>query len=184
VGTSTGARGSAPTPHEREIAAAPGSSPEQIRARRKVAKDFYLNNDKKYVDGRTGTVVSSKVRSADARSQMRGIDFKKPVKVGPPPPLGVQDQWQRPKGYQGNYYADPGTPTSKLGIHHSSKDPASGAIQPKITKQYKPDPSTPYLESSAGKIDDTWSIPGQTKPATGGGKQRYVPDNTKVKPYP
>jgi hypothetical protein len=115
---------------------------------------------------------------------MRGIDLNKPVKVGPPPPLGVQDQWQVPSGYQGNYYADPGTPTSKLGIHHSGRDPKTKDIQPKTVKQYKPAPDAPYLESTASNTMDKWSIPGQTKPATGGGKQRYVPDNTAVNRYP
>ncbi len=176
-GTSNAASASnAPTQHERDIAAKPGNSPEQIAARKKVAADFYAKQGQKWDRGQG---VVRPLTPQEQQSELDCIDFNKPVRAGPPPPLPQPvGQWQAPNGQRGNYFAPPGTPPDQLGIGSNGIDysqPPPRSPVPKQCTPYNTSPDTPYLQSTAAPANDTWSTPGQPQPAMGGGTQYYVP---------
>jgi uncharacterized Zn-binding protein involved in type VI secretion len=154
------------SPEETELAARPGRSADQVRARKKVARRFYKE---------------AGMTADEARSHMRGIDFEQPVTTGPPPPApAVQVQHQIPGGRQGQYFADHGTTPSELGIHHQGATMGpdgwgTGPVVDKVPAAYKVDPSTPYLESTSAPLTDTWSVPGGSYGTSGGGTQRFIP---------
>jgi len=170
---------------EAELAAQPNASPDDGRnadreaARRKVAHDFYANNGNTY-DSSTGG--RRPLKEDEIGSHLRGIDFTKPVTTGPPPPVpSPQDQWQVPGGHQGQYYADPGTTPTELGIGAQGRN-KKGQFTTKETTSYDMAPDTPYLQSTSAEIDDFWSVSGHTQHAKGGGTQRYVPDVSAATP--
>ena len=109
-----------------------------------------------------------------------GIDFNKPVKTVDLPKDKILHQYQVPKGPQGNYYAEPGANPSSLGISSKAKDWNTGEIVEKQVNIYKTNDSVKVLESSAAKIDDTWSIPGKTIPTDGGGTQYFTMDTNTI----
>jgi len=171
---------------EKALAESPGNSKEQIAARKKVAKRFYKQKGQKYdptLNGGKGGMRNH--TAAEARQEMKGIDFNKPVKTGPPPPCPTpQGQWQRPGGRQGQYYADDGTKPTNLGIHDKATNPNTGATESKVSKNYDMDPKTPYMESTAAPVKDTWSRPGHQHGTDGGATQRYVPNQSGAKEVP
>ena len=170
-----------PTPHMFKVAAAKGNSVEQIAARKKVALHFYKDMGQKF------DKALSKVRNYkypeeinEILSHMRGIDFKEPLSVGPPPPAPKRlTQWQVPDGFKGNYFASSMATPPDLGIGKLGTK-QDGTVVEKITKPYAIPPSTPYLKTTAAKILDTWSV--QNKPAMtpGGMTQYYIGDNSNI----
>lgn len=150
------------TDAEFDLAAAEGSSPAQMAARRKVATQFYSQYAK-----------LSPERSA---SEVAAINTTQPVRVGPPPSCpSPQAQWQTPGKAQGQYYADEGVKPTNLGIHDEGDLGPGTPVKPKQAKLYDVPSDAPYLESTAAPADDSWSVSGQTHPTQGGATQRYVP---------
>jgi filamentous hemagglutinin len=71
-------------------------------------------------------------------------------------------------GRVGNYFALPGTPAEMLGINPASRVPTTfSTAQP-----------TSALQSTAAPIVDTWTVPGTSFNAQGGGTQFFVPNNS------
>lgn len=143
----------------RALAKAPGTRPEQIEARKRLADEFYKTATKFDRD-------SGKLRplTRDERtSEMKGIDFDQPVIVGPHHrdriPGGLT-QWQAPGGKRGGYFAHEGTPPPELGIHHEARmpDPPGGGVVPKVKKSFELHPDTPYIQSTAAPARDDWSL--------------------------
>ncbi|MGD0674448.1 MAG: PAAR-like domain-containing protein [Polyangiaceae bacterium] len=159
------------SPSELALAAKPGSTKEQLKAREKVAKRFYKQK--------------GAMTAAEARNHMRGIDFTKPLSVGPPPPIpSPQACWQNPGGdpkRPGQYFADPGTSPGSLGIAKNGNafgahgEYGAGPMGPKQATNYGMDPTTTYMQSTAAPVNDTWSAPGHSYGTEGGATQRFVP---------
>ena len=174
-GSSTAAGGpNAPSAHERAIAAAPGDTPEQRAARKKVAEDFYEKN----CPGMSRPDIDSHVRCADP---------SKPVSIVQIPPSGGGpngDQLYQHTfpGKTGQYFAnDPATTPDQLGTNPRVLVPGSGDTPPHIVprdpQSYSCDPNNPTtgLQSTAAPANDTWSQSGQPYQAPGGGNQIMVP---------
>ena len=153
-----------------QLAATPGTSREKVQARKLIAKRFY----KQY----------GGMNASGARSHMRGIDFDKPLIIGPPPTCPTsQRQWQPPGGRKGQYYGDAGVPPGAFGIHDEGvtmgKDGwGTGPVMAKIDKPYQVPADAPYMQSTAAPVKDTWSIPGEAHRTPGGATQRYIPKGT------
>ena len=158
------------SPEERALAAAPGNSKEQIKARQKVAKRFYKQQ--------------ANMSASRARSHMRGIDFNRPITVGPPHKCPKKlNQWQSPGGKQGGYYADSSATPSQLGIHHSGgADPTTGRPIPKVSKPYDVNEDAPHMTTTAAKINDDWSVKDQKHATSGGAEQHYIPNTENATP--
>ena len=61
----------------------------------------------------------------------------------------------------------------------------TGPVQPKVSQSYNVPPETPYMQSTAAPVKDTWSVPGQKHGTDGGGEQRFIPrKDTNVTPVP
>jgi len=189
---------SGPSAHERDIAAKPGKSPEQIAARKKVAEDFMKQHGKKW-DPKSGTMKPH--TDAQRASELKCIDFNKPLATRPPdPPAGLpplkdpQYCTQAPGRRNGQYYAgpapgsgmdgssDPNASPSSLGIGRYGSTPSGGAE--KQTTPCTPNGDPPYMQSTAAPCKDTWSGTGafSKQDAKGGGQQNYVPDNNQMTP--
>jgi hypothetical protein len=152
------------------------------RARRQVITAFLRKHGQEW-DGKG----YSKPTDAQIRDHLRGHDVTKPVKVGPPPQLGKQAQWQHPDGHQGQYYSDPGVPATKLGTSPVANTKAKPDPVPKEQKIYSLDDkkeSPPYVESKSKPVADNWSVrdhsqpgsPAKAQPTEGGATQRLIPD--------
>jgi RHS repeat-associated protein len=166
------------------LAASPGSSKAHIKARKLVAKRFYKQHgkirDASMNEGKGGIRNPS---AKEAKSQLKGIDYSKPVKIGPPDKMPAQlEQWQRPGGTQGQFYAAPGTQPQALGIHDKATDWDSKPPRPvvsKVPKTYEMNKDDqPYMQSTAAPIKDTWSVEKKSYYAEGGAPQYYVPNSS------
>jgi hypothetical protein len=166
-----------------ELAARPGNTKEQIKARKLLAKRFYKQHGKIY-DPAIGGMRNP--TAAEARSQLRGIDYSKPVALGPPPTTpATLNQWQRPGGRQGQFYADDTASPQSLGIHDKARDPSTGNLVDKQSKPYDMNKDDqPYMKTTAAPIKDTWSDPGHSHRAEGGADQWYVPNASSATPTP
>jgi uncharacterized Zn-binding protein involved in type VI secretion len=168
------------SPKEVEIAKAPGKTPEQQTARKKVAFAFYAQMGLRYVRGAKG--VTAALTPPEIRSHLKGIDFTQPVSFGPPPALpGNLHQWQMPGWDQGQYYAAQGVTPSELGIHHEGNTSPGAPTVAKVASKYGMHPHGAYLKSTAGPINDTWSVKQQSHATKGGGTQYYVPSRAHAK---
>jgi RHS repeat-associated protein len=167
-----------------EMAARPGNSKAQVRARKLVAKRFYKQHGKIWDSEMNGGRGGMRNPSAsEARAQLNGIDYTKPIVLGPPPEApSMLSQWQRAGGRQGQFYAEDRTPPTQLGIYDKASDGAGGQV-PKVAKSYEMNQdSQPYMKSTAAPIKDTWSVPESAYRAEGGGTQYYVPNTSSAKP--
>ncbi|MEE9336737.1 MAG: polymorphic toxin type 46 domain-containing protein [Methylococcaceae bacterium] len=150
---------------EIDLAKGAGKTAEHIAARKKLSSDFYEQQGmpKAKIEGHTA-----------------GIDFNKPVEVVELPKDKVLHQYQVPDGPQGNYYTEPGVKPSSVGISSKAKDWKTGEIVERQVNPYKTNDKVKVLQSSAEKIDDTWSIPGKTVPTDGGGTQYFTMDGSRI----
>lgn len=146
-------------PTKSEIASAEGNSDEQVAARKEVAYDFYKKEG----------MPPSKIEGHTA-----GIDFSKPVEIISLPVGKTVNQYQVPGGPQGNYYAEPGIPPTKLGISDKAKNWKTGEIVTKEVNVYETNSSVKVLRSTAARIDDTWSIPNEITKTDGGAVQFFT----------
>jgi hypothetical protein len=202
-GTSTGASHDGPTPEERALAAEENAHPDdgkngaRVAARKKVAADFSRKHGQKF--DRNLPPPPGKVRPLtrdERKSELKCIDYDKPVVTGPPPPCqSPLSQWQAPGGKRGSYFAPKGTPPEALGI--GSKGTAwSEPGQPtrdKVSTEHTIPPDEPWMKSTASPAVDDWSVkknPDGSKnaqPAPGGGTQIQIPggcdpDDTGIQP--
>jgi hypothetical protein len=173
-----------PMPHEVHLAGLPGTSMEQMIARRKVALDFYKKNALTWDDA-LGKLRPYKLPDElrDIMSHLTGIDFKHPVVMGPPPPAPAQlSQWQAPDGRKGNYFAPAGTQPTELGIGKFARQKSDKKLVPKIVKDYAIPATTPYLRTTASDKTDNWSIKELVirQKSRGGGTQYFMPDNSAI----
>jgi type VI secretion system secreted protein VgrG len=170
-----------PTPKEIILSGQPGSTPAHIEARQKVAFEFYKNLGRKW--DRTNKAPREYFLPREIRdiySHMKGIDFKKPIHVGPPPPIDPKlSQWQVSDGNKGNYFAPKGVTPPELGIGWLGTT-QDDKVEKKIFKEYKLPSDTPYLKTTAAAILDDWSVKATPQKTPGGGPQFYVGDNTKI----
>jgi hypothetical protein len=102
-------------------------------------------------------------------AHMKGIDFSKPVKVVTLEAGTQVSQWQTPGEPQGNYYAEPGTDPSTLGINPEGK----------VEQQFVVTKPVKVLQSTAADIPD-WAGSGKTW--TGGATQNFTTDSSAFQP--
>jgi hypothetical protein len=141
-----------------KIAKTEQATAQEVRARRRVAEDFYQKHG----------------FDADrARSHIKGIDFNKPVEVVQLKKGTVVEQWQVPGGLQGNYYAPVGSPPGSLGISPQAVSRQTGEIIDRTAIRYVLQEDVEVLRSTASEVTDTWSIPGRAVEAEGGGTQFF-----------
>jgi hypothetical protein len=173
------------TSEERALAAAPGNSPAQVTARKKVVSEFLREYGREWQKPpNEGYFV--KMDDSEIAAQMQGHDFTQPVKVGPPPPCPkTLYQWQRPNGNKGQYFAEESSPPERLGIaaENGTRQPdGTLKLEPKVQRPYEMqsgedvpiDEQAPYLESKAAPTTDIWSIEGEDVPTPGGDSQYVV----------
>ncbi len=97
---------------------------------------------------------------------LRGIDFGRPVEVVELPAGTKMVQYQLPGRPAGNYFAPLGTPPEHLGISPRGR----------ISTTYVTTKPMRILRSTAAAVEDTWTVPGRSIPAQGGGTQYFVVD--------
>jgi len=168
-----------PSRAEVQLASSDGASAKHVAARKVVASHF-LHSQGSYFDRKTG-----KLKPLDRsryRGQMAGIDWTKPVTVGPPPsmpPPGELVQWQVPGLIPpyGGYFSTPGTEPEKIGIGRKGTlwtDPDLPTID-KVPFAFDVQGSPQYIRSTAAPTVDTWSEKGRVQAAGGGGQQWFMP---------
>ena len=164
------------TPQTRDLAASPGASEEQRRARDTVARDFYRQN-------------CPEMSEANIQSHVNGIDLNQPVSAVRVPPGGGG-----PRGdelYQhsfpgssspGQYFSpDHNATPDSLGANPRVLVPGDGNTPPRITprepRTYQAGQPVNGLQSTAAPANDTWSHTGEPRQTSGGGQQIMVPRN-------
>lgn len=139
------------------------------RARLSVAYRFY------------STHGGPKILPHQSWSHINGIDLTKPVDVVD---VSGQTLYQRgrPGDWLGEYFSDkPDIPPSQLGISEQVYARVNGKLVPppvlrdRREATFASEPPAVALSSTAAKIDDTWSMPGNNIPTQGGGPQLMVP---------
>jgi hypothetical protein len=105
-----------------------------------------------------------------ALSHTKGIDFSKPVSVRRLPEGKNLTQWRNPARPVGNYFTEPGTSASQLGINPKGR----------VEESFRVTNDTKALSSRAAPITDTWTDPGHPYDASGGGRQYYVPETSNL----
>lgn len=163
----------------RVLAAKAGDSKAQQRARQKVVVSFLGEHGRQW-DRNLGQY--RKPTPSEIGEQLKGHDFRKPVRVGPPPSApSPQYQRQAQGGHQGQYYSEKDAEPTEVGIAGVTRD-NKGRYQSKEQTAYEVDPSAPYLESTAAPCEDTWSVEGQAVPTRGGATQRVIGERSFAKP--
>ncbi|MBB3167496.1 polymorphic toxin type 46 domain-containing protein [Simiduia aestuariiviva] len=149
---------------DRELAAKKGTSPTIVKARKKVAYDFYVKQ------GMPKHKISS---------HLAGIDFDKPVEISNINVNTTVHQYQSPGNPQGGYYAPPGSKATNLGISEYALDRGTNTIVKKQVNVYTTNQNVEVLKSTAAKIDDDWSIPNKVISTKGGATQYFTFEGTK-----
>jgi RHS repeat-associated protein len=164
---------------ERALAAAPGNTRAQQRARKKVVSAFLSQHGQEY-DPNAKRL--KKPTPKQVRDQLRGHDTSKPVKVGPPPRApSPKYQWQRKSGNQGSYYGDADARPTEVGIAGINRGD-DGRYVGKQQKAYKIKRNAPYLESTSAPVKDRWSVKGQPVQTSGGKQQWVIPERSDATP--
>lgn len=101
---------------------------------------------------------------AKIASHMAGIDFNYPVDVVSLPQGETLVQHMVPGSRVGNYFAPEGTSASQLGINPAGRIPTL----------FSPNADVQVLRSTAAPITDTWTVPGTSFRASGGGTQYFT----------
>jgi hypothetical protein len=101
---------------------------------------------------------------------LKGIDFSKPVSVTNLPAGTRVTQYQLPNAQVGNYFGPIGTPGSQLGFYTGGR----------VGQTFVTGSSVRVLQSTAGKITDTWTLKniGWGVQTEGGGTQFFAPKPT------
>jgi hypothetical protein len=150
----------------RALAAQPGASAAQRKAREMVARDFYANN-------------SPGMKASEIDSHLAGIDFSKPVVVETLPPGQPLFQHSKP-GSVGQYFTkDASITADAVGVSDVVLMPPSGTTPPRIVPRvqttHQVQQPLQALRTTAAPITDTWSLPGQPKITQGGAEQLFIP---------
>ena len=162
----------------------------QQDARERVLRAFYEENGQEnalkdeqgdlYGTDANGRPIKKlrKVTKKEVEEQTNGASLDHPVRIGPAPPSDTPlQQWQAPGNDRGNYFAPAGQSPDQLGINPQGKA-WNQPGQPVLAKEPTPHhvaPDTPYMQSTAAPVTDTWSVPGDPYDAAGGGNQQYMP---------
>ncbi len=171
------------------LASSEGSSLAQRSARKEVARAFYLEH---------GGIPQHKISS-----HLEGIDFSRPLEVGFTPPPSSVVQWQVPgrEGDLGNYFGNPDSKPTELGIGNfglaKTGDPKVAKLVEKVRVPYGIPEGQPVLKSTAKPVADFWSIPSEGFPGVGkpgglfgsgakqitkgGGDQFFIPKSNAVR---
>lgn len=169
-----------------------GMSVEEAKAFRKGVRNERRNAAKKFYKENT------KWTDEKIEAHLQGIDFNKPIKVDKLPPPGQKEvtvyQYRNlsektGKYEAGNYFTtNPNATPSELGIADSFSMNISkakgGAPQQlglpftKVKYSGKVTEEIPCLRTTARRVEDTWSMTGQSVLTKGGGEQLFVPNNS------
>lgn len=150
------------TQEEVRLARSPGSSPEQIQAREKVALNYLESN------GHTDSQIKDALGSADG-SRDGGVDLTKPLEVIEFPPPDKMSQYVGSHGYPGNWFDPVGDQTpDMLGINGEGRTLTSFEM-----------PVGSGLKSHSKPILDTWTDPDNPIQTNGGGVQLFVNNETR-----
>jgi len=153
------------------LAAMRGRTPAQIKARQEVAYDHFAAPR---VDRHGATRTMSQ---SDIASKMQGIDFNHPVRTYTTTRPMVKQQAQNAgQTWSGNYVSDHGVTPDQVGVGAYGASVKEGFVRPKQISDVEVPANTTIMESTAGPINDTWSIP-MAQWTRGGAKQYYVHDN-------
>jgi len=109
---------------------------------------------------------------AKIAGHLQGIDFTKPVELVEFPAGKAAGQLQANPAWKGNYFAEPGTPATRLGINPQGKLP-DGPVVDKVETLYSTTEKTIVLRSSAAPVQDTWSVSGAPYQTEGGAAQYF-----------
>lgn len=143
--------------------------------RRNVARKFYEDN--------------TNWSSEKIESHLQGIDYTNPVIVDKLPPPGKKQitvyQYRNisdeGKYLQGNYYTtNPNATPSELGIADTYSLNKGTLPFPKEKFSGQVSEELPCLRSTSKRIDDTWSMHGQSIPTKGGAEQIFIPNQTSL----
>ena len=137
---------------------------EQLAARKSLATDFYK---------------SSGMPEFKIDGHLEGINFEKPVNVKTLKKGTVVEQWQLPGVSQGNYYADPGSKPTELGISAEARNRNTGKVEKKVANKYIVTKDIEVLESTAAPYPDKHSMPPKVI-KTDGGATQYMSTNANV----
>ncbi len=130
-----------------------------IRSNRAIAEDFF---------------EAQGYSKADAESYMNGVDFNHPVQVQTLNSSKNLWQYQSPGAPQGNWYTlSPDVQPTNLGINPMGTNRALNTVEPKVLNNYQTADKVQVLRSTAAKVDDFWSVKGQSYPAEGGAQQLF-----------
>lgn len=151
-----------------DMAARPGSGTMAVASRRSLLERFYKD---------------AGMSRAQADAHIRAADLSQPVRIVDIPPGGMGPkgnqliQYKGPGGLGQYYTTNPNATPSSLGIAKRVKDPATGKLvqRQKSLVEIPDGHKVTGIESTAAKINDTWSIPGQTVPTQGGSGQIMIP---------
>jgi filamentous hemagglutinin len=137
-----------------EIWQSPLASETDIVAERQaLARNFYETN--------------TNWDAARIDSHLSGIDFTKPVDVVNIPEGSQLSQWNFPGGRVGNYFTDVGNGPGGLGVYTNGR----------VESVFQFNSSATALRSTAANISDTFSVPGLSIEAPGGGTQYFIPSH-------
>lgn len=173
-----------PSDREIKMASQEGSSPKQIAARKVVAAHFLQSQGTYRQHKPDGTFELRPLDRARFKGQMAGIDWSKPVTVGPPPkvpPPSQLVQWQAPGNVPpaGGYFSTPDSQPERVGVGKKSmvwnRDGTRGPVVDRVPHIFEVEDAPHYIASTAAPANDRWSIPGVVQPATGGGPQWFIP---------
>ena len=103
---------------------------------------------------------------------MQGIDPTKPIELVEFPANKVAGQLQSNPAWKGNYFAEPGTPATNLGINPRG-ELSGGTVVNKTETLYSTTERTTVLRSSAAPVVDTWSVPSAPFQTEGGAPQYF-----------
>jgi len=103
-------------------------------------------------------VIQSEIKESPTR-YLKGIDFKRPVKLWDLKEGDVVIQYQTPSAPQGNFYGFLGSKPTDLGISEFGIDPNTGLKVKKRLRVYVVTRDMDVLSSYAAPVKDDWSTP-------------------------
>jgi hypothetical protein len=114
-------------------------------------------------------------------SYLEGMNLGREVQLVRYPRGTILEQWQIPSAPQGSWYALPGSSPSRLGIADIGIDRATRRIEEKIAIRYILEEDAVFLQSTARRTKDTWSVGGRRIQTEGGDIQLFWPDQLRIR---
>ncbi|WP_310795247.1 RHS repeat-associated core domain-containing protein [Shewanella baltica] len=131
-----------PTSFDVILAKTEGASPEHVNTRKKVAMDFFENNN--FTKNQIYDALGSPDGSKDG-----GFDLLKPIEIMKFPPPDTMTQYVAPHGYPGNWF-DP--------LSNQTPDSLGISSKGRTLKTFKVVEGT-GIKSTAKQVTDTWTTP-------------------------